>query len=181
MFKTFKIKDIFYKTSKPAKKKSDLSLDRNATYSLPLLSAKHGNNGIMYYGRRDDFDIYNNCIGIVSDGAAAAGDVYVYTQDIGLFYGAYIIKPIETTTSENILLYMQAALYKSIKPNFSYYVKASWDKVKNLSIVLPINDNGTIDYEYMEQFISETKQTIVAEYKNRIDKIIEILNNTAQH
>ena len=58
----------------------DVSEERNEEFSLPLVNAKHGNNGVMYYGRESDFNAAEMTIDIVQNGAIATGDVYAQPQ-----------------------------------------------------------------------------------------------------
>lgn len=78
-------KDIFNKAT-------DVSLEKTEEYSLPLVNAKHYNNGIMYYGKPEDYESASMTIDIVADGAASTGDVYAQPQETGVLYNAYLIK-----------------------------------------------------------------------------------------
>ena len=54
---------------------------------------------------------------------------------------------------------------------FSYNNMATWKKLKNMSIMLPVTVNDNIDFGYMQNYIRATeKQTIkgVVEYKDRV-------------
>lgn len=80
-WKEFVIEDLFEKLQLDIKNESfnktfDVSEERTPEFSLPLANAKHGNNGIMYYGREADFDTAEMTIDIVQNGAIATGDVY---------------------------------------------------------------------------------------------------------
>ena len=133
-FKQFKIGDIFFKLDVSAKininKRKDVSEMKTSEFQLPLLNAKHGNNGIMFYGRNSDWDIAENVIDVVQNGAIATGDVYPQPHKCSVLWDAYLLKLREIEPSENVLLYLSAALKKSIKLKFSYDNKATWKKVK---------------------------------------------------
>lgn len=80
-WKEFIIGDLFEKLQLDIKNENfnkalDVSEEQNEEFNLPLVNAKHGNNGIMYYGRESDFDIAEMTIDIVQNGAIATGDVY---------------------------------------------------------------------------------------------------------
>lgn len=57
-------------------KRIDTSSEKDSEFTLPLINAKDGNNGIMYYGRESDFESESMCLGIVQNGAVATGNVY---------------------------------------------------------------------------------------------------------
>lgn len=70
-----------------------MSEERTEEFNLPLVNAKHGSNGIMYYGRDADFETAEMTIDIVQNGAIATGDVYAQPQRTGVLWDAYLVKP----------------------------------------------------------------------------------------
>lgn len=50
-----------------------------------------------------------------------------------------------------------------LKAKFSYSNMASWKKVKDIKISLPINENEQIDFDFMESFIAELEAERVRE------------------
>lgn len=175
-WKKFIIGDLFDKCELRYKKEkfnkaSDISTTQTEEFNLPLVNAKHNNNGIMYYGRSSDFDSETMTIDIVADGAASAGDVYAQPQKTGVLYNAYLIKP-KFKTTEYILLYFSTVIQISIKKKFGYENKCTWDKVKNLEILLPINNRNTPDYLYMDSYM----KNIMKESEKNIENIKSIDN-----
>ena len=65
-------------------KEKDVSKTRTLEFNLPLVNAKEGNNGIMYYGRSKDFQSDLMTIDIVNDGAVSTGNVYFQPQRTGV-------------------------------------------------------------------------------------------------
>lgn len=66
----FVIGDYFSKLDLKCKKEKfnkrlDVSEEKSKEFSLPLVNAKYGNNGIMFYGREEDFDSEEMCLDIV--------------------------------------------------------------------------------------------------------------------
>lgn len=142
----------------------DISRVRSKEFSLPLVNAKDGDNGIMYYGRPEDFESATMTIDIVNDGAISTGNAYSQPQRTGVLYNAYLIKPKFNPTT-NILHFFTTAIYKSIKTKFGYEFKASWERVKKESIFLPESYDGIIDFTFMESFIAELEAERIAELK----------------
>lgn len=181
-WQTFTIEDLFDKCELKYKKEkfnkaSDISTTRTEEFNLPLVNAKHFNNGIMYYGRSSDFESEAMTIDIVADGAASTGDVYAQPQETGVLYNAYLIKP-KFEPTENILLYFSTIIQTSIKKKFGYQNKCTWDKVKHLEILLPVISANTPDWAYMESYMKdimrESEKKLenlqnISEYKNKID------------
>ncbi|UOR32219.1 restriction endonuclease subunit S [Helicobacter pylori] len=159
--------DLKFK-KKTFNKQKDISKVQTSEFDLPLVNAKNGDNGIMYYGRSSDFESAEMTIDIVNDGAVSTANVYPQLLKTGVLYNAYLIKPKFTPTRET-LLFFTPCIYKAIKLKFSYENKASWNKVKNELISLPLKPTANtqtikdIDFHFMEKFIAELEQCRLAE------------------
>ena len=157
-WKDFKIGDLFEKLQLGIKNENfnkalDVSEVRTAEFNLPLVNAKHGNNGIMYYGREEDFDTAEMTIDIVQNGAIATGDVYAQPQKTGVLWDAYLIKSKELIESEYVLMFISSVLEKAIKDKFSYDNKCVWDKASQLMVSLPATVQGRPDFAYMDSYM----------------------------
>lgn len=142
-------------------KENDISKEKSLEFNLPLVNAKDGSNGVMYYGRSQDFESAEMTIDIVNDGAISTGNVYPQPQKTGVLYNAYLIKP-KFSANEKLLHFFTSTIFKSIKHKFGYENKAGWDKVKQEKIQLPIK-NEKIDFDFMESFIAELEAERIAE------------------
>ena len=164
----FKVGDLFEKLDlkcrKQFNKSTDVSLEQTNEFDLPLVNAKHSNNGIMYYGRSEDWDSAEMTIDIVADGAASTGDVYAQPQKTGVLYNAYLVKPLWDCSSEYVLQYMACVIEKCVKSHFGYENKCTWDKVKKEIVKLPVTLSGKPDWQYMEEYmkgVMEEQEKIV--------------------
>lgn len=157
-WREFIIGDLFEKLRLDIKnddfnKTLDVSEGRTSEFNLPLVNAKHGGNGIMFYGREDDFDTAEMTIDIVQNGAIATGDVYAQPQKTGVLWDAYLIKAKAEINSAFILVFLATVLEKAIKDRFSYDDKCIWDKAKLLPVPLPCTDDGEPDWLYMDSYM----------------------------
>lgn len=156
-------------------KHADLSSTPSEEFNLPLINAKVGNNGIMYYGRSSDWEAETMTLDIVNDGAASTGMVYAQPQATGTLYNAYQIK-LKPSVHQNLtvsqLLFLATTTQASIQNKFSYENKAIWNKVKAETIKLPLKPSASpsnytqedIDWDYMENFM----KTIEEKAHNRL-------------
>ncbi|WP_064724807.1 restriction endonuclease subunit S [Moraxella catarrhalis] len=154
----FRIGDLFEKLNlkflkSTFDKEKDISKEKTKEFNLPLVNAKNGDNGVMYYGRSSDFESVEMTIDIVNDGAVSTGNVYPQPQRTGVLYNAYLIKS-KFKVNEKLLYFFASTIQKSIKLKFGYENKAGWAKVKEEKISLPTK-NGEIDFDFMENFISQ--------------------------
>lgn len=143
-------------------KATDVSLIKTSEFNLPLVNAKDGNNGIMYYGREADFESAKMCLDIVADGAISTGNVYVQPHNTGVLYNAYLIKAIKYDMPEKALFFIATVMQKTIKHKFGYENKAGWNKVKKEKIKLPVDKFGSPDFRYMEQYIKNLENAVNA-------------------
>lgn len=151
-------------------KKKDTSAIQSEEFSVPLVNAKVGNNGIMYYGRPLIFQSEQMTIDIIQNGAIATGRVYAQPQPTGVLWDAYLIKAIQHQDSEDSLLFIACTIEKRIKPFFNRDLKATWDRIKHMKIYLPVNVNGTVDLALIESFVSAMKKRIISNLKQFIEK-----------
>lgn len=159
-WKAFRIGDLFEKLSLgfKANRKFDKGLDVDTKpsdeFDLPLVNAKDGNNGIMYWGRSADWDSAEMTLDIVMDGAVSAGNVYAQPQHTGVLYNAYLIKPL-CSMSANCLQFVATVMQSAIKEQFGYMNKCTWDRVSALPIYLPVTSDGQPDWAWMEQYMRQ--------------------------
>lgn len=175
----FRIGNLFEKLplkriKKTFDKKKDLSKVQTVEFNLPLINAKVGDNGIMYYGREKDWESVEMTIDIVNDGAVSTGMVYAQPQRTGTLYNAYQIRLRKISPTYRQLLFLQQCLQKNIQLKFDYYNKATWDnKVENETILLPLisqvdpknYSQSDIDWQFMEEFIEELEIERIQELK----------------
>lgn len=162
-WKEFVIGDLFDKLNLGIKnpqfnKALDVSEEQTDEFNLPLVNAKHGNNGIMFYGRKEDFETASMTIDIVQNGAIATGDVYAQPQETGVLWDAYLIKPKHEIKSEYMLMFLAVVIERAIKERFSYDDKCVWDKASLLKVKLPVDSHGCPDWAYMDAYMQGVMQ-----------------------
>ena len=177
VFKAFKVSDVFNKVEAKCKKadfdkRRDTSTVPNEEYCIPLVNAKVGGNGIMFYGRKSDWNAQEMCIDVIQNGAVATGTVYAQPQAVGVLWDAYLIKPMVEAKSVEALLYMAKCIEKITKEQFSYDKKATWDRVKTCEVSLPATSGGDIDFDYMERYIRAIEKLAIADVAKYKDKLI---------
>lgn len=184
----YKVGDLFEKLNLKFKKSkfdkiNDISKVRTSEFNIPLVNAKFGDNGIMYYGRKNDFETASMTIDIVNDGAISTGSVYPQPQETGVLYNAYLIKPL-FDVNNHILYFLSTSIQKSIKEKFGYENKAAWEKVKKEFIQLPTNNNE-IDFSCMELLISAVQKLVIKDVvlyaDNKIQATKKVINSKNQN
>jgi len=194
VFKGFEVGELFDKLNlkriKPTfDKRSDLSKVQTEEFDLPLVNAKAGSNGIMYYGRSGDWESDAMTIDIVSNGAVSTGMVYAQPHATGVLWDAYLIKlksDILSDVTVEHLLFLATTIQKSIQLKFNYSNKAVWAKVQNETIQLPVKP-GTdelnyteddIDWDYMTSYARVMEKQVIADvvdYKNEMIETTKVI------
>lgn len=139
-------------------KASDISEVKSEEFNLPLVNAKHSNNGIMYYGRKHEWEYEVLTIDIVANGAASTGDVYAQPQETGVLYDAYLVKPKAKCVTGLILFFLSTVIQRCVKDHFGYDNKCTWNKVKHETILLPADKTGQPDWAYMEKYMRKVER-----------------------
>lgn len=160
----FRIGDLFHKLPSNYIGKGDkfeaASKVKTHLHHIPLVYAKSGDNGIMYWAKDGDFTLHKNVLSIVYNGAISAGLVYAQPQYTGILAESYLIKLIDKDVDFKVNLFMQRALEKVIYPKYSREYLATWGKVEFDLLSLPINDDG-IYFQFMETFISAIQKLVI--------------------
>lgn len=167
-YKNFKIGDIFEKLS--TKYKGTIDKNKAVTKSpskqtpLNILYAKSGDNGIMYWAKEEDFEAHENTIGIIYNGAIAAGLVYAQKFKTSVLAESYLIRLKNVEVSFAVNLYLAKCIEKVTFKKYSREYLATWNKVKEDQIQLPVDTNGEPNWGYMEKYILD----IETKYKDLI-------------
>lgn len=172
-FKTFAMHDIFEPLKVKKAKKSQLSKIRTEEFCVPVVYAKFGDNGIMYWGKKGEFTTYENVISIVYNGAIAAGKVYAQEEPTGILAESYLIRYKYGTVPFLANLYMSQVIEHRIYPLYSRENLATWNgRVENETIELPVTADGNIDFDYMERYIRAIEKLAIADVAKYKDKLI---------
>lgn len=173
-FKKFVMHDIFELLQVKKAKKSDVKDFWSEEYCVPVVYAKFGNNGIMYWGRKGEFTTYKNVISIVYNGAISAGKVYAQKEPTGILAESYLIRYKYGEVPFLANLYISQVIEHKIYPLYSRDTLAIWNgRVENETIELPITESGDIDFDYMELYIRALEKLTIAEVVKYKDKVIK--------
>ncbi len=165
-WQSFRLGDLFEKVSARFLGKGDkfkaTSKSITDTHNIPLVYCKKGNNGIMYWGKKGDFETYNNIISIIYNGVIATGLTYAHRDEVGILAESYFIKFKNGNLNFLCNLFIKTAIEKVLYPKYSRDNLATWaNKVENELIFLPTNQHGEIDFHFMHTLINAPmKQTI---------------------
>ncbi|EQD92678.1 type II restriction endonuclease [Helicobacter pylori PZ5026] len=189
----FKLGDLFEKIIiKPLPyQTAQLPKEKTPTHELPALTAGILNQGLNNFVPKENATILKNVISISANGANT-GATFYQPHEFCVLQDAYAIEFIgDKKLNDKEYLFFVCAISKVIYNNSKYEWtnKASWNKVKNELISLPLKPAANtqtlenIDFNFMRTFINALmKQTIqgVVQYSNaKIQATKEVINQEA--
>lgn len=163
VWKKFRIGDVFGKAQlgDTNLKKSDLTLTGDI-----VVTSGQTNNGVLGRTTREAKIFPENTLTIDMFG-------YAYYRDFPykmVTHGRVMSLASDIIKNREVGLFLATALSR-LTDVFSYNNMATWNKLKNMSIMLPVTPNNQIDFTYMQNYIRAIeKQTIknVAAYKDQV-------------
>lgn len=161
----YRLEDLFEKieVTKLKYKTSELPSEPKDKFVLPALTAGIQNQGLNNYVPRENATILKNVISISANGANT-GATFYQNKEFTVLQDAYAIQWIydKRLISDNQYLFLTGAISKTIYGNYEWTNKAGWERIKNDTIQLPVK-NGSIDFDFMENFIAELEAQRIAE------------------
>lgn len=150
----FKYKEVFNRIEQGRRLKKDDQIDG----AIPFVMSGTTNAGVVNYISNPVASFPKNAITIDIFGntfyrnyAFGAGD------DTGVYWND------ATAYSSNAMLFFAVAMQKSMMGRFSYGKKLRSSQSEDFTMHLPVTDDGTIDFDFMESFIAELEAERVAE------------------
>lgn len=183
-WKEFKIGDLFNQIGSTAVKKPfDKRNMPEDEFIIPALSSKIDNNSFGFYVREEDHLLINRlCLSVTLNGDA--GKVYVQNKAFAIAQDAYAIylkDDFNILNNEAIYLFLATIMEKVLMPKYGYTNKATWNKVKKETLLLPFK-NDEPDWDFMEEFIKgiEEKYILNVDKYNQenIDKALSVTGLT---
>ena len=162
----FRIIDEFTVANSHNILKSDVVFGSGST---PYVTASEGNNSIVsYISYKHDMIEKGNSIMI-------GGKTLVITYQPDDFFSNdshNLVLTInhELGRTESAQLFMVAALYKSLSPKYSWGDSISKAKIQNDEVFLPVKADGSIDFAFMNTYISAIKKQCIAALKQEISR-----------
>jgi hypothetical protein len=147
----------------PGKSKGLNHLLRTSNGGINYIGATNRNNGVLCYVLNDEstkkMALPGNCIGFIKNGDGSAGyaiykaESFISTSDVIYGYADWI---------NRFTGIFFVAAQDMIEDKYSHGYKRNKDHLKGDMVMLPVTDEGTPDYEYMEQY---SKNLMLKKYK----------------
>ena len=160
-WKTFKLGDIFDLVTKSSKGLNHL--EKNISDGISYVGATNRNNGVLDFVKQKENLIYSgNAIAFIRNGEGSMGysvykkEDFIASQDITVGYNQYL-------NEYNAKFITTIADQVRGKYNFGY--KRNQERLKRETLVLPSDEKGNPNFQYMSDFVK----------KLELDKVQEVL------
>jgi Type I restriction modification DNA specificity domain len=158
-WKEFKIGDLFKLETCKCKNASLLKKGGN----VPYVGATNNRNGTMYFVHKEEsLMTKGNCIVFVQDGEGSMGTSFYKKED---FIGSTTLT---VGYNENLNLYTGTfitTISDKVRSKYNFGYKRNLERLKNERIMLPINDDETPNWSFMENFMKEVEKVVKPKMK----------------
>ena len=158
-WKPFKMEDMFYIYPGKRLTKSDMVNGKR-----PFVGATDSNNGITNWVGNINDSLDRNVIGVNYNGSVGEAFYHpyecIFSDDVKRLH----LKHGDNT--KYVSLFIKACIL-SQKKVFSYGYKFNGERMNRHSIVLPVTEKGSPDWEYMDSKMRQVEHKLLEEYINR--------------
>jgi len=167
------IYDLFNLVRGNATDLSKRSLQELSKDSYAVISAKDQNNALLGFSKLKNGEVvYKNVITVNNNGSVGYSFYHAYTfiasSDVSVLTPKCDIDPAA-------MIFITRCLQNVAIEKFAYGYKAANDRLRKTKILLPINDNGTPNFQFMEGYIKEREQkqieTLTRYYSDKLNEI----------
>lgn len=161
-WKEFRLDDILQKvdTVKIPLKKGECPVNPTETYTIPARTATTSNHGLGCYVPAELCTVLKNKISVSANGDFCA---FWHDSDFTILQDSYALEGKGFELTEKIALFLISTMMHSFSSKYNWNNKSGWEKLKNDVIQLPVKETEEIDWEYMQERITELEQERITE------------------
>ena len=159
-FSSFLVLDLF--SIKKGTQKNMNSLESGST---PLVSAKKIDNGFKDFVKAENKEIFkSHCITLNNDGDGGAGLAFYQPSDFVLDTHVTALYPIEDLNRYQMLYIANCISKQRVLFGHGHSINSS--RISHLTCMLPIDENGQPDYDFMEQYMKAIEKKLLKRYQH---------------
>ncbi|TNH05048.1 restriction endonuclease [Testudinibacter sp. TR-2022] len=162
-WKPFKISDVCEINSG-----QDIYERERVAGNTPYITATANNNGIGYFVDNMNATLERDCISVNRNGSVG----YAFYHPYAALYGNDTRKLRPKYQSKYVSLFITTCILKQ-KEKYGYGYKMGTDRLKKQKILLPVNPQGEIHFEWIEN-------AMMAKELNQIIQLIHYFDNKQQ-
>lgn len=156
-WKEFFIKKIFNKTMRGKR----LTKSNQIKGNIPYVSSTALNNGVdNFIGNTEDVRMYSNCLTVANSGSVGSTFFHPYE-----FIASDHVTHLKNEDFSYLSYLFIATLIGKISGKYNFNREINDTRISREKIILPINESGEPDYDYMEKFMGNLELEKREEYK----------------
>lgn len=132
---------------------------------IPIVSSAGSNNGVIAFaGNKDGIRIYEDCLSVANGGVSAGYAFYhpykfIATDHVTYFKGRNLNK--------YHYIFLSTVIRNQMHQKYDFSREMTDPRLKREKLLLPVDERGTPDFDYMEQYI---KNIMIAKYRDYFSK-----------
>lgn len=162
-WKAFVLSDIFTISAGKRLTKADMKQGKR-----PFIGATDSNNGITAWVENSNESLDSNVLGVNYNGSVVETFYHLYecifSDDVKRLH----LKD-NVTVSVYLMLFLKTMIVQQ-KIKFAYGYKFNEKRMQMQKIVLPIDNNGQPNWDYMETYMQNLEQQQILEYLRHIER-----------
>ena len=136
---------------------------------MPLISAKDNNNGLKAFVAANGKKIFSgDCLTLNNDGSGT-GIAYYQPTDFLLDSHVTALLP-RCEMSREVMLFV-ARCIRMQRERYGFGYSLTNTRLNLLRVMLPVTDDGTPDFDYMEAYVAAHEEKILQSYCEFVDKL----------
>lgn len=132
--------------------------------STPYITSSAMNNGIKYFVGNNNVTLESNCISVNRNGSVGYSFYHKYPA---LYSNDCRKLRLKKHNNEYAALFMTNQVMQQ-KDKYNYSIKMGTARLKKQKIMLPVDDHGEPDYNFMERYIKELESQLIQKYEDFI-------------
>lgn len=135
---------------------------------IPLVSARNTNNGVKGFVKASKEIFEGNCITLNNDGDGGAGLAFYQPADMALDTHVTALVPKNNISKWSMIFIAECV--SCLHGFFGHGLSISNKRANIIKVMLPVNDIGEPDCEYMEQYTKNMMLRKYEQYLNYLDR-----------
>jgi len=137
--------------------------------SRPFIGATDSNNGITNFVSNSNSSLDKEVLGVNYNGSVVETFYHPYECVFSDDVKRFVIKA--TSLSRQIYLFLKSAIIQQ-KVKYAYGYKFNEQRMSKQSILLPTDESGNPDWQFMEDYIREREEGLVQQYIAHAEQIL---------
>lgn len=163
-WKEFQVKDIFTDIQRGKRLKNE----DHISGKMPYISSSANNNGLDdYVSNKQNVRIFFNCLTLANSGSVGI----CFYQPFEFVASDHVTKLENINFNRYVYLFL-ATILSRLSEKYSFNREINNKRLEKEKIMLPVDDNGDPDYDFMENYMKKIEYDKISKYLEYIEKRI---------